>query len=71
MRLRILFGTMLLLVGLALYAVAVTAAAQRLPGHWAAAAVFYAVAGLAWIYPAAALVRWMQRAAPFRPPSLD
>lgn len=69
MRLRILFGMLLLVLGLGCYALAVMAAAVRLlPGQWAVEAVFYAVAGTVWILPAARLVRWMQRAAPFRPP---
>lgn len=72
MRLRILFGTLLLVFELGAYALAVTAAAVRLlPEQWAVEAAFYAVAGIAWIFPAAQLVRWMQQAAPFRPPSLD
>lgn len=71
MRLRILLGTLLLVLGLCGYALAVMAAAVRLlPAQWAAEAAFYAVTGLAWIPPAARLVRWMQRAAPFRPPPL-
>jgi hypothetical protein len=61
MRLRILYGTIILLIGLALYAVAVmVVAASWLPGHWAVQLVFYLVAGTAWIFPAARLTRWMQ-----------
>lgn len=72
MRLRILIGSLFLVLALAGYALAVTAAATRLlPQHWAVEAVFYAVAGIAWIFPAARLVVWMQAAAPFRPPRLD
>ncbi len=69
MRLRILLGTLLLVLGLGGYALAVMVAAVRLlPEQWAVEAAFYAIAGLLWIPPAARLVRWMQRAAPFRPP---
>ncbi len=69
MRLRILFGTLILIAGLAAYGLVVAAlAAHVLPPGPFAALVFYAVTGLAWIMPAAWLVRWMQRAAPFRPP---
>jgi hypothetical protein len=69
MRLRILLGTLLLVVGLSLYALAVSAVASRLaPEHWPAEVAFYALAGVAWIFPAARLTRWMQRAGPFRPP---
>ena len=61
MRLRILYGTIALLIGLALYAAAVmVAAAAWLPSHWAVQLVFYLVAGTVWIYPAARLTRWMQ-----------
>jgi membrane protein implicated in regulation of membrane protease activity len=70
MRLRILFGTLILVLGLALYALAVSALAPLLPAHWAAQALFYALAGILWIFPAARLTRWMQQAPPFRPPPL-
>jgi hypothetical protein len=71
MRLRILFGTVILVAGLALYALVMTVVALwLLPDHWAVEAVFYALAGVAWIFPAAWLTRWMQQAAPFRPPLL-
>jgi hypothetical protein len=71
MRLRILFGTLALILGLALYALAVAALGERLlSAHWAAEAIFYALAGIAWIWPAARLTRWMQQAAPHRPPTI-
>jgi hypothetical protein len=69
MRLRILFGVLLLVLGLTGYALAVMVAAVRLlPQQWAIEAIFYAAAGMLWIPPAARLVRWMQRARAFRPP---
>ena len=68
MRLRILFGSVLLVLGLAVYAIVVIAAARLLPDNQAAALAFYALAGIAWIFPAAKLTRWMQRAGPFRAP---
>ena len=72
MRLRILLGTLLLVLGLAGYALAVMVVAVRLlPQYWAVEAAFYAVAGIGWIVPAAGLVRWMQRARPYRPPVGD
>ena len=72
MRLRILLGSLLLILGLGLYALAVMAVAVRLlPDQWAVEAVFYTFAGIAWIVPAARLTRWMQRAGPFRPPLFD
>jgi hypothetical protein len=61
MRLRVLAGSLVLVLGLAAYALAVAGLATRiLPGHWAVHAVFYAVAGLLWVWPAARLTRWMQ-----------
>jgi Protein of unknown function (DUF2842) len=72
MRLRILFGGLVLVFGLALYALAVMAAAMRfVPDEAAAEFAFYALAGVAWIYPAARLTRWMQQAPPFRGPARD
>jgi hypothetical protein len=69
MRLRILFGMIALVVALAAYGLAVAAvAAHALPANRLLAAAFYAAAGLAWIVPARALVRWMARAPPHRPP---
>jgi hypothetical protein len=71
MRLRILFGTFALILGLALYALAVAALGERFfSPHRAVEAIFYALAGIAWIWPAARLTRWMQRAAPHRPPMI-
>lgn len=61
MRLRILFGTLGLVFGLACYALLVMALAVRvLPDYWAAELIFYTVTGIIWIYPAARLTRWMQ-----------
>jgi Protein of unknown function (DUF2842) len=69
MRLRILLGTVILIVGLALYAAAVAVIAHRLlPPRTLIDLAFYAVAGIVWILPAAWLTRWMNRAAPYRPP---
>ncbi|HUZ75290.1 MAG TPA: DUF2842 domain-containing protein [Stellaceae bacterium] len=69
MRLRILFGTLFLVGGLALYGLAIAAlAAHVTPPGPLAAFVFYALAGTVWVAPAGWLVRWMQRAAPYRPP---
>jgi hypothetical protein len=71
MRLRMLFGTLLLILVLSLYALLVMAAATRLlPDDWAVQMAFYAVAGVIWIFPAARLTGWMQRAGPFRPPEI-
>jgi Protein of unknown function (DUF2842) len=69
MRLRILAGTLLLIFGLAVYAALVVVAVSRLlPGRLAIDMVLYAAAGILWIWPAARLTRWMNRAAPYHPP---
>jgi hypothetical protein len=61
MRLRILFGTFALIIGLALYAlVAMKIAVAFLPEHWAAELIYYIVAGSLWIFPAIRLTKWMQ-----------
>jgi uncharacterized protein YacL len=61
MRLRILFGTLGLVLGLGVYALLVMRLAIAIvPDQWAVQLVFYAVAGMLWIYPAAKLTRWMQ-----------
>jgi Protein of unknown function (DUF2842) len=61
MRLRILWGTIILLLGLGLYALAVmVVAVDFLPAQWAVELVFYFVTGTLWLYPAARLTKWMQ-----------
>jgi hypothetical protein len=61
MRLRILYGTIILLLGLGLYALAVmVVAVDFLPAQWAVELVYYLVTGIAWVFPAALLTRWMQ-----------
>jgi hypothetical protein len=62
-RARILAGAAALVGGLALYALAAVELAGRVvPDEWAAQALFYAVAGVLWVVPAARLTRWMQAA---------
>lgn len=69
MRLRILIGTLALVAGLVIYGLAVASLAARLlPELGVMQLVFYAIAGMVWVWPAARLTRWMQRAAPHRPP---
>jgi Protein of unknown function (DUF2842) len=69
MRLRILLGIVILIVGLMIYAAAVAViGGEFLPRETAIDLAFYAVAGIAWILPAAWLTRWMNAAAPHRPP---
>ena len=70
MRLRILIGTLILVVGLVLYGLAAMAIAAHLPDRAPIAFGFYALAGVAWVVPASLLTRWMLRAAPYRPPRL-
>jgi Protein of unknown function (DUF2842) len=68
MRLRILVGSLVILIGLALYAAIAMAIAVRLPENALIAFGFYALAGVAWLVPASYLLRWMVRAPPYRPP---
>jgi hypothetical protein len=68
MRLRILYGTLALVVGLAVYAGAAMAIIARLPQNAALAFTAYALAGVLWVGPAAWLTRWMGRAPYRRPP---
>jgi hypothetical protein len=69
MRLRILAGTVLLILGLAIYAAFVIVVVSRLwPNQTLLDLAFYAVAGILWIFPAARLTRWMSQAAPHHPP---
>ena len=65
-RSRKFFGTIVLVAFVSLYALtAMTIAAAKLPGTpGLVQLLFYIVAGLAWVLPAAILVRWMQRPDP-------
>ena len=62
-RTRKLIGTILLVAFVVFYALVVmTIAAAKLPGtSWFVQLVFYAVAGLVWVAPAAWLIYWMAR----------
>jgi uncharacterized protein YacL len=61
MRLRILFGTLGLILGLAIYALLVMRLAIAvLPENRFVEAIFYLVTGIVWIFPAAKLTKWMQ-----------
>lgn len=48
-----------LLLGLAAYAILVVTLADHVPQHWALEALYFSVAGILWVWPAARLVRWM------------
>jgi hypothetical protein len=68
-RLRKLVGTIVLVIFVCLYALtAMTIAAAKLPGASGLAHLLYfAIAGLAWIVPAAPLIAWMQKPDRTRP----
>ena len=63
MRTRKLVGTIVLMVFLAVYAFAamLVAIVLQVSGNKLAEPVFYLVAGMAWVVPAAIIVRWMQK----------
>jgi len=62
-RTRKLIGTVLLLVFLSVYAflAMLVAVVIQVNGSKLAELLFYVVGGLAWVVPAALLVRWMQK----------
>ncbi len=61
-RTRKLIGMMILLLGLAGYTLAgVYVAITYIPEHWLVRLGYYIFAGLAWAYPARALLTWMHR----------
>lgn len=68
-RTRKLVGTILLLIVLSIYALAVMlAAAAVLPdGGKIVELIFYAVAGIAWVVPAGFLIKWMYAVPPENP----
>ncbi len=62
MTLRAAFATITGLLGFALYVGVVVALGDRVLGlHWLLQALYYLVAGLAWAFPAAWLMRWAAR----------
>jgi hypothetical protein len=63
-RARSLIATSVIVFALAVYALAVMLVADLLPPYWPVRTAFFAIAGLAWIAPAARCVRWSIR----RPP---
>jgi hypothetical protein len=62
-RKRKLIGTVLLLAFLAFYAVAAMAVAivLQVDASRAVELAYYVIAGLAWVIPAGAMIKWMQR----------
>jgi Protein of unknown function (DUF2842) len=71
-RLKILYGSLLLLGGIALYAVIVTRIGIAFLPHitWIEAP-YYLVTGVAWVWPAAYVTRWIQDLPPVKPPFSD
>jgi hypothetical protein len=63
-RLRKLVGTVVLIAFVCVYALmAMTLAAAKLPGASGLAQLgFFAVVGLLWVIPAAAIISWMSKA---------
>lgn len=56
---RVAIGGLVLAFGLAGYCLlGMWIGAALLPEHWAAELAFYPVAGVAWIWPAALVIRW-------------
>ena len=61
---RTLFSLLVGLLGLALYVGGVVALADRVIGtHWTLEALYYLVAGIAWVLPANLLMLWTVRGA--------
>ena len=59
---RLALGTATLVLGLALYtALAMRIGVALLPDNLVVQTLYYAVAGVAWVWPAARITRWMQR----------
>ncbi len=72
-RQRKLIGTVVLLAFLVVYAFLAMLAAILVTGNKLAELIYFVVAGFAWVFPAAILVRWMLRpdAQPDRRPGQD
>lgn len=59
---RLAIGTTVLVLGLAIYAfLAMYLAVTVLPENLVVQTLYYLVAGLLWVWPAARMTRWMQR----------
>jgi hypothetical protein len=65
-RWRSVVSGLLIVVGLAGYAVLVTTMSLWVPDHWAAELVYFLAAGLVWLWPAGYLIRWAARERPGR-----
>jgi len=59
---RIPIAVLAFLIGFTAYVVAVVTLADHvLPLHWTVQAVYFVVAGIAWAWPARALMAWAAR----------
>ena len=58
-RTRKFVGIFILLPYLGAYMFAAAALAERLPDHWLADLVYFAAAGVIWVFPVMRLMRWM------------
>jgi drug/metabolite transporter (DMT)-like permease len=63
-RMHSLVTILTIIGGLFVYALATMIVAELLPPYWPAQTLFFAVAGLIWIVPAARFVKWMARTPP-------
>ncbi|MEM1140874.1 MAG: DUF2842 domain-containing protein [Pseudomonadota bacterium] len=62
MRTRKLIGTFVFLFGITVYAfVAMLVSTIVEDAHWALELLYFTIAGIVWVAPAAILIRWMQR----------
>jgi hypothetical protein len=62
---RAAFATLIGIGGFILYVMAVVALADHVIGlHWLVQLAYYVIAGVAWAWPARALMFWGARAAP-------
>lgn len=60
---RIALGSLALLVYLIAYVVVAVTLGGLLPQAWPVLLVYYAVAGIAWVFPLRPLLNWMSRRA--------
>lgn len=60
-RIRKLFGLVAILAFLVVYVFAAAMVGERVPDHWLAKLVYYAVVGTLWGLPLFPLIRWMNR----------
>jgi len=54
-------GMAILVVVMIVYVGALVVLADYVPDHWAVRLVFFAVAGVAWVFPLRGLLRWINR----------